>query len=321
LSEKLDGVRAFWDGQQFLSRQGNRFHAPAWFTARLPLEPLDGELWIGRKQFQRTVGIVRRQDEPELWKEVRYVLFDAPADERPFEARLQWLDVILKVCQPAYAVAHPHIVCSGPDHLQQELARIEALGGEGLMLRQPGSRYVAGRSRTLLKVKTFHDAEARVIGYEPGTGRHRGRLGALLVEMANGTRFCIGSGFTDAQRDTPPLLGSIVQFKYQELTDGGVPRFPSFLGVRAEGELVHLFPKGDNSMSTIATKRRFEFVGGSSDKFWEVAVHGSEVVVHFGRNGTGGQTETKTFADATTAAKHADKKIAEKIKKGYVEIQ
>jgi DNA ligase-1 len=321
LSEKLDGVRALWTGTHFVSRQGHRYGAPAWFTARPPLEPLDGELWIGRKQFQRTVGIVRRQDESELWKEVRYVVFDAPADESPFEKRLQWLDVILKVCQPSYTVAHPHIVCAGPDHLHQELARMEALGGEGLMLRQPGSRYVAGRSSTLLKVKTFHEAEARVIGYEPGTGRHRGRMGALLVEMANGTRFCLGTGFPDAQRERPPLVGTVVQFKYQELTDGGVPRFPSFLGVRADSAPLSLFAKGESSMSTITSKRRFEFVGGNSDKFWEVAVHGNEVVVHFGRNGTSGQTETKTFADATTAAKHADQKIAEKIKKGYVEIQ
>jgi DNA ligase 1 len=51
MSEKLDGVRAFWDGKQFLSRLGNRYHAPAWFTEGLPLEPLDGELWIDRKKF------------------------------------------------------------------------------------------------------------------------------------------------------------------------------------------------------------------------------------------------------------------------------
>jgi DNA ligase-1 len=68
MSEKLDGVRAFWTGTHFLSRQGNRFHAPAWFTAGLPLEPLDGELWLGRKQLQRTVSIVRRQDEPDHWR-------------------------------------------------------------------------------------------------------------------------------------------------------------------------------------------------------------------------------------------------------------
>src|SRR5262249_25091899 len=135
------------------------------------------------------------------------------------------------------------------------------------------------------------------------------------------TRFGIGTGFTDAQRETPPLVGSVVQFKYQELTDGGVPRFPSFLGVRIDGDSWSLFPKGEGSMSTLATTRRFEYVGGNSDKFWEVAVQGTEVVVRFGRNGSGGQAETKSFPDPATATKHADKKIAEKVKKGYVEIK
>jgi DNA ligase-1 len=91
ISEKLDGVRAFWDGKQFLSRQGNLFHAPGWFVAGLPDEALDGELWIGRKQFQRTVSIVRRQDQSDLWKDVRFLVFDAPRCDGGFEARLEFL--------------------------------------------------------------------------------------------------------------------------------------------------------------------------------------------------------------------------------------
>src|SRR5438045_3542568 len=51
LSEKLDGVRAYWDGRALISRLGNRFHAPDWFLEGLPETPLDGELWIGRKAF------------------------------------------------------------------------------------------------------------------------------------------------------------------------------------------------------------------------------------------------------------------------------
>ena len=78
MSEKLDGVRAYWDGKQFLSRMGNLFHAPDWFIEGLPEVPLDGELWLGRRKFQRTVSIVRRQDKSDLWKEIRYVVFDAP---------------------------------------------------------------------------------------------------------------------------------------------------------------------------------------------------------------------------------------------------
>lgn len=229
LSEKLDGVRAYWDGRRFLSRQGNRFHAPAWFVQGLPSQPLDGELWIDRRRFQRTVSIVRRQDQTELWREVSYLIFDAPAAAGAFEARQAFLRDTLDEKRPPFARLLAQQRCQGVDHLRQELARIEALGGEGLMLREPGSRYVAGRSATLLKVKTFHDAEARVIGHQPGTGRHRGRLGALLVELAGGTQFAIGTGFSDREREQPPAIGSVITFRYQELTDGGVPRFPSFV--------------------------------------------------------------------------------------------
>jgi len=234
MSEKLDGVRAYWTGKEFLSRQGNRYHAPDWFVAGLPDVPLDGELWLGRKMFQRAVSIVRRQDKSNLWKEIRFVIFDAPGLDREFEARLDFVRQSIEKHRPPHAEAHGHSPCKDIDHLRQELLRIEALGGEGLMLRQPGSKYQVGRSVTLLKVKTFHDAEARVLGHEPGAGRHKGRLGALLVEMADGTRFAVGTGFSDAERDRPPAVGSTITFRYQELSDAGVPRFPSFVGVRSE---------------------------------------------------------------------------------------
>src|SRR5689334_23215293 len=152
VSEKLDGVRAYWDGTQFLSRRGNLFHAPAWFVAGLPAVPLDGELWLGRKQFQRAVSIVRRQDKCDLWKEITFVVFDAPAHAAGFEDRLAFVADALRAAKPRYARAHDHVRCTGADHLRRELARVEALGGEGLMLRRPGSVYAAGVSATLLKV-------------------------------------------------------------------------------------------------------------------------------------------------------------------------
>jgi DNA ligase-1 len=229
VSEKLDGVRAYWDGARLLSRLGNVFHAPDWFVAGLPAHPLDGELFLGRKSFQKTTAIVRRQDKSDHWKQIRFLIFDAPAHGGPFEERVKLLQSL-----PAhdYASVHAHTVCEGIAHLKEELARVEALGGEGLMLRQPGSAYVAGRSATLLKVKSFKDDEAVVVAHQPGTGRHKGRLGALLVRLADGTEFAIGTGFSDKQREAPPPVGATVVFRYQELSDGGVPRFPSFHAVR-----------------------------------------------------------------------------------------
>jgi DNA ligase-1 len=243
ISEKLDGVRAYWDGKQFLSRQGNLYHAPDWFVAGLPDVPLDGELWIDRKKFQRTTSVVRRQDKSEHWKEVSFVVFDAPAMPDPFEARVAFLTDHLRRHAPPFARALGQEMCKGLDHLRQELARVEALGGEGLMLRQPQSRYEVGRSTTLLKVKSFHDAEARVVGRLEGRGKHKGRLGALEVELPDGTRFSVGTGFSDAERQAPPPVGSVITFRYQELSEGGVPRFPSYVGVRAEAATPSASPR------------------------------------------------------------------------------
>jgi DNA ligase-1 len=341
MSEKLDGVRAYWDGKQFLSRQGNLYHAPAWFTAGLPSVPLDGELWIDRKKFQRTVSIVRRQDKSDLWNEVRFLIFDAPTAAGGFEERLGFLKDSLAKGAAKFARQHAHERCKSLDALRAELARIEAFGGEGLMLRQPGSKYVAGRSSTLLKVKTFHDAEAVVVGHQAGAGRHKGRLGALLVRLPDGTDFAIGTGFSDRERETPPAVGATVTFRYQELSDGGVPRFPSWVGVRhdvaVKGPGVQS-PKVQSSYAAEApedgrpkspsittggrsgTKARyFEFVEGNSSKFWEVSQSGKTMTTRWGRIGSAGQSKTKEFADAAAAANAVAVLVDDKTGEGYVE--
>lgn len=334
MSEKLDGVRAYWDGKQFLSRLGNVYHAPDWFVEGLPEVPLDGELWIERKLFQRTVSIVRRQDKNDLWREVRFLVFDAPAQAGPFEDRLAFFAEILAKRKPVFAAPHPHEVCKNLNHLHEELARIESLGGEGLMLRQPRSKYEIGRSWTLLKVKSFLDAEGRVIGHKAGAGRHKGRLGALQVELADGTRVDVGTGFSDAERENPPPIGSIITFRYQELSEAGVPRFPSYIGVREDVELrPPQTPKPSRQREEsreavqapplVATsgsrKRYFEFVADTSSKFWEVTVSGKDMTTRWGRIGSSGQSKTKSFKDETMAQEQADKLIAEKTGDGYVE--
>ena len=232
MSEKLDGVRAYWDGKRFLSRQGNEYLAPGWFTRPLPKHPLDGELWIDRKQFQKVVGVVRRHKADDDWKRVRYLVFDAPSHGGVFEDRVDHLTDLIKGMSVKHVVPVDHVRCRDHAHLITEFNRVESLGGEGLMLREPRSLYIAGRSRSLLKVKRFHDAEAKVLGYIDGQGRHAGRVGALSVVTPGGVRFAIGSGLKDADRDDPPKIGSIVTYRYQELTDAGIPRFPTFVRIR-----------------------------------------------------------------------------------------
>lgn len=343
MSEKLDGVRAYWDGKQFLSRLGNRFHAPDWFVAGLPTTPLDGELWGGRKKFQRTVGLVKRQDKSDHWKELQYVVFDAPGHDGTFEERIEHCRSVLEAAKNEYASLLAHEPCRGEEHLKEELARVEELGGEGLMLRKPNSKYEIGRSSTLLKVKSFHDAEAKVVGHAPGAGRHKGRLGALVVEMPDGTQFNVGTGYSDAEREDPPPIGAIITYRYQELSEGGVPRFPSYVGVRDDvrwqstKSTTRTSARAAASASTSAKKkpapvsapaapsssgsaRYFEFVEGTSSKFWEIALDGASFTTRYGKIGTDGQSTTKSFASPDKARAECEKLVTEKTKKGYREV-
>ncbi len=251
MSEKLDGIRAYWDGETFVSRLGNRFFAPDWFVEDLPADTLDGELWVGRKMFQKTTSIVRSGAAGEEWKTVQYVVFDAPNAKGGFEERLAHAQKVLAKSGAPHARWHEHVKCDGFDHLREELARVEALGGEGLMLRQPGSKYMKGRSTTLLKVKTFHDAEATVVGHAPGTGKHKGRLGALICELPGGIGFNVGTGFSDAEREEPPAIGSVITFRYQELSDDGVPRFPSYVRLRDDVETPEPIAKASRALATV----------------------------------------------------------------------
>jgi DNA ligase-1 len=179
-----------------------------------------------------------------------------------------------------------------------------------------------GRSLTLLKVKSFLDAEARVLEHQPGAGRHKGRLGALFVEMANGVRFAVGTGFSDTERENPPPVGSTISFRYQELSDGGVPRFPSFVGVRIDVDVPEppsLPVPATKAATTAAKPRYFEYVEGKSSKFWEVSVTGNEMTLRYGRMGSQGQSKTKAFVDSSAATAAAAKLVAEKTGEGYVE--
>jgi DNA ligase-1 len=232
ISEKLDGVRAFWDGTKrvFLSRLGNVYPAPEWFTKDLPSYDLDGELFGGRGKFQSTVGIVKTQGSKQ-WTEIVYKVFDVPRHNGIFEERMAVAQKMITDSKLKHLEWVEHIQCKSLKHLDEMFEDIEKKGGEGLMIRQPKSMYAEGRSSSLLKIKSFHDGEAKVIGYEQGKGKYQSMTGALRCQMACGKMFKVASGLTDQQRATPPKIGSIIVYKCQELTNDGIPRFPIFLGV------------------------------------------------------------------------------------------
>lgn len=234
VSEKLDGVRAYWDGQRLLSRNGNEYKAPGWFVADFPDTPLDGELWMGRQRFAELSGAVRKQvSVGREWREIRFHVFDLPATGLFYE-RYEQLNALLANTDSRFLKLVEQAPATSHAALMTRLDKVVAEGGEGLMLKRRGSRYKAGRSDDLLKVKTFEDAEAVVVQHLPGKGRLRGMMGALQVELPSGRRFRIGTGFSDELRARPPAPGTRITFKYTGRTATGLPRFASFLRVRKD---------------------------------------------------------------------------------------
>ncbi len=234
ISEKLDGVRARWDGQQLISRGGHIFHAPQWFTQDFPKTVLDGELWIARGEYQQTVSIVRKQQPHADWKKIKLMVFDLPHHAGTFSERVKAMQVIKKQSQSPYLKFIEQFQVTSHPQLKQHLQTVIDQGGEGLMLQHKQGLYHAGRNQNLLKLKPFTDAEAVVIGYRPGKGQFTGKMGALEVKSPEGKTFFIGSGFSHQERETPPPIGSLISYRYQGFTDSGIPRFAVFIRVRDE---------------------------------------------------------------------------------------
>lgn len=233
LSEKLDGVRALWDGTQLRTRTGQTIHAPSDLLQQFPTTPLDGELWSGRGQFQRTAGIVRSKDHRSAWMDILFMTFDAPSVHGSFESRQDVLRTIIANSGPRIRLV-PQIRCTGRDHLQSVMAEITHGAGEGVMLRRPGSAYENRRSPSLRKLKRIDDSDGVIVGFQPGTGRNAGGIGALLVRLASGLRVKVSAGLNDALRDDPPQIGQTVVIQHAGKTDAGMLREPRFHGIRAD---------------------------------------------------------------------------------------
>ncbi len=246
VSEKLDGVRAYWDGENLLSKKGNKFIVPNWFIKDLPKsKKLDGELWISRGQFQETISIVKTQtkstEQEKNWKKIKFKLFDIH-NGSVFEQRYK--DLLLlekKINKPHVSVIKQFTILSEKE-LFNKLESIVKAGGEGLILHKKKSLYNIGRTNDVFKLKPSYDAEATVLSQQKGNGKYKGLLGAITVKLNNSTAhnllekfkdteiiFKIGTGFTDEQRKNPPKIGDIITFKYIGFTNSGIPKFASYL--------------------------------------------------------------------------------------------
>jgi DNA ligase-1 len=228
MSEKLDGIRCYWNGKNLISRGGKIIHAPKWFTKNFPPFEMDGELWTNRGNFNHISSIVRDKTPSSEWRKVTYNIFEVP------HAKGNLFERLAKV--KPYESKIIRIIPQYPVHSKEEmfkfLKEVEKKGGEGVVVRDPNAPYIAKRTNKALKVKSFYDTECKVVGYTQGKGKYQGMMGAIKCELKNGKIFKIGSGFTKDERKNPPKIGDIVTFKYKEMTKNGVPRFPVFMRVR-----------------------------------------------------------------------------------------
>lgn len=247
ISEKLDGYRAlFYNGPrggEFISRNNKPFNAPRWFikdiSTMIPVNTLlDGELFISRTDFDG-LGAIRKKHPVDCeWEKITYHVFDLPMVHLPFDERYRLMKTLLKDVPRVNVVEQ--IKVKDIAHMHRIHTKLVAMGAEGSMLRKADSFYEHKRSRTLLKVKDFHDAEVRVIGYEMGEGRNAGQLGALVVQWLDqnlGTNeFKVGSGFDNKQRKSYKKLfplGTVITIKYFAIDKHSKKaRFPTMLRVR-----------------------------------------------------------------------------------------
>ena len=201
----------------------------------LPKRSLDGELWLGRGSFERLSGIVRREVPDDAgWRQVRYMIFELPGAPGTFRERADAMREITRQANIPWLREIEQFSVVDRNGLKKRMNEVVKAGGEGLMLHRADALYETGRSDTLLKMKPWEDAEAVVIAHQPGKGKYTGMLGALRVRTDDGREFSLGTGFTDTQRRDPPALGTTVTYRYRDVTRNGLPRFASFLRVRAD---------------------------------------------------------------------------------------
>ena len=228
MSEKLDGIRAYWDGKRLYTKNGKVIHAPKWLIAQYPPFAIDGELWTKRGDFEHIASIVQDKVPGKEWKEIKHYIFDVPDAKGNLFARLNKLkpytNSIIKII--------PQIPIKSKKQLQTFFNEVVQKGGEGVVIRNPNTTYERKRSNTILKLKPFLDDECTVVGYTQGKGKLEGFVGALRCKLKNGKIIKIGSGLTLQQRKSPPKIGDTITFKYYSLTKNHLPRFAVFLRVR-----------------------------------------------------------------------------------------
>jgi len=263
IQPKFDGIRCVAiDGVAYSRKMKpipNKY-IQQWFMDN-NVHGLDGELMVVGDFNSVQSAVMSEDGEPDFY----YMVYDYWDSNKGYTERLSQLrHMLLENDYGAVIFAANTLVVDDADEAIRLTANFVNEGMEGAMLRSVDGKYKQGRSTMkegyLLKVKTFLDDEAKVIGFEEkmtntndkevderGYSKRSSKkeglvpantLGSLQVQW-NDVVFNIGSGFTDEQRkdiwdNQDKYLGKLVTFKYQELSSYGVPRFPVWKSFRNE---------------------------------------------------------------------------------------
>jgi DNA ligase-1 len=228
MSEKFDGIRAYWNGEKLLSKNGNIIYAPKWFTKDFPSFKLDGELWTKRNDFENIQSIVLDKTPSPMWNQITYNIFEVPNIKGNFRKRLNKIIKWQKINKNSYIKIIEQIECKNKQDLENYLNKLVNLKAEGVMIKNPSLEYFVGRSSNILKVKKFKDMEAEVININYKNGKFK----SLVLQLDNNIIFNLGNGFSKDEKKNHPKIGDIVTFKYYNLTKFGKPKFASFLRIR-----------------------------------------------------------------------------------------
>lgn len=234
MSEKLDGIRGYWDGRRLLTRKGLPLHPPPWFIKNFPAFELDGELWSKQGDFEFIQSVVLDAEPGPGWGKINYHIFEVPNQKGTFFHRLARAKEWFKSHPAPHVKVIRQTLIQDRSDLDRFFLEVTSRGGEGVIVKKPNIPYHTGRSAHVLKVKKARDMDGLVIGINEGNGKYENAMGSLTLKLENGVIFKLGTGFTDRVRNNSPAVGTIVTFKYHGFSKNGVPKFASFLRVRED---------------------------------------------------------------------------------------
>lgn len=239
MSEKYDGVRCFWNGNELYSRSGSIIKTPKFFTRNFPRSPLDGELHLGRNNYEECAQIIANGEKDHSgWLQMSFIVLDAPAMNLLFRQRLSMLErVFTEGNNPTFMKLNKHRCVKDNSHVMEELARIESIGGEGVMLKNPSSLYEGRRTWAMLKVKSYLDEEAQILRkvfFKMNKPTEKRRVKALIMKKENGIEFRLRNGLNSEKNKNSFEIGNTVTYKFKGYDQQNIPKFPVYQRMRAE---------------------------------------------------------------------------------------